>query len=165
MELVLTGTDWNTLSSLFVKILDKLKESKILLDVDTDYVAGQKELRLVTNREAAALRGVSMANVGNTVGTLMGGKNVSRFTENGRSYDVRVKIQREKGETISIIPNIGVRNTFGKFVKLKEVINIQEKEALKTITRINRERAIRVIWKPCSRFGPKRFYGKSIRNC
>lgn len=153
VELVLTGPDWNTLSSLSVKILDKLKESKILLDVDTDYVAGQKELRLVTNREAAALRGVSMANVGNTVGTLMGGKNVSRFTENGRSYDVRVKIQREKGETISVIPNIGVRNTFGEFVKLKEVINIQEKEALKTITRINRERAIRVFGNPAPALG------------
>uniref|UniRef100_UPI0005CC7BEB efflux RND transporter permease subunit n=1 Tax=Leptospira interrogans TaxID=173 RepID=UPI0005CC7BEB len=153
VELVLTGPDWNTLSSLSVKILDKLKESKILLDVDTDYVAGQKELRLVTNREAAALRGVSMANVGNTVGTLMGGKNVSRFNENGRSYDVRVKIQREKGETISVIPNIGVRNTFGEFVKLKEVINIQEKEALKTITRINRERAIRVFGNPAPALG------------
>lgn len=153
VELVLTGPDWNTLSSLSVKILDKLKESKILLDVDTDYVAGQKELRLVTNREAAALRGVSMANVGNTVGTLMGGKNVNRFTENGRSYDVRVKIQREKGETISVIPNIGVRNTFGEFVKLKEVINIQEKEALKTITRINRERAIRVFGNPAPALG------------
>ncbi|EPG48608.1 efflux RND transporter permease subunit [Leptospira kirschneri] len=153
IELVLTGPDWNTLSSLSVKILDKLKESKILLDVDTDYVAGQKELRLVTNREAAALRGVSMANVGNTVGTLMGGKNVSRFTENGRSYDVRVKIQREKGESISVIPNIGVRNTFGEFVKLKEVINIQEKEALKTITRINRERAIRVFGNPAPTLG------------
>ncbi|MFE1939545.1 efflux RND transporter permease subunit [Leptospira kirschneri] len=153
VELVLTGPDWNTLSSLSVKILDKLKESKILLDVDTDYVAGQKELRLVTNREAAALRGVSMANVGNTVGTLMGGKNVSRFTENGRSYDVRVKIQREKGESISVIPNIGVRNTFGEFVKLKEVINIQEKEALKTITRINRERAIRVFGNPAPALG------------
>ncbi|EMK23242.1 efflux RND transporter permease subunit [Leptospira kirschneri] len=153
VELVLTGPDWNTLSSLSVKILDKLKESKILLDVDTDYVAGQKELRLVTNREAAALRGVSMANVGNTVGTLMGGKNVSRFTENGRSYDVRVKIQREKGESISIIPNIGVRNTFGEFVKLKEIINIQEKEALKTITRINRERAIRVFGNPAPALG------------
>ncbi|EMJ95911.1 RND transporter, HAE1 family [Leptospira kirschneri str. JB] len=153
VELVLTGPDWNTLSSLSVKILDKLKESKILLDVDTDYVAGQKELRLVTNREAAALRGVSMANVGNTVGTLMGGKNVSRFTENGRSYDVRVKIQREKGESISVIPNIGVRNTFGEFVKLKEIINIQEKEALKTITRINRERAIRVFGNPAPTLG------------
>lgn len=106
MELVLTGPDWNTLSSLSVKILDKLKESKILLDVDTDYVAGQKELRLVTNREAAALRGVSMANVGNTVGTLMGGKNVSRFTENGRSYDVRVKIQREKEKPSRLFPTL-----------------------------------------------------------
>lgn len=148
VELVLTGPDWQKLSALSVQILEKLKESKVVLDVDTDYVAGQKELRLVTNREAAALRGVSMANVGNTVGTLMGGKNVSRFTENGRSYDVRVKIQKDKGESIAVIPDISVRNTFGEFVRLREVVSIQEKEALKTITRINRERAIRVFGNP-----------------
>ncbi len=153
VELVLTGPDWKTLSALSVRILDKLKESKVVLDVDTDYVAGQKELRLITNREAAALRGVSMANVGNTVGTLMGGKNVSRFTENGRSYDVRVKIRKDQGETIAIIPDIGVRNTFGEFVKLKEIVSIQEKEALKTITRINRERAIRVFGNPAPALG------------
>ncbi|TGK23929.1 efflux RND transporter permease subunit [Leptospira stimsonii] len=148
VELVLTGPDWQKLSAYSVQILDRLKESKAVLDVDTDYVAGQKELRLVTNREAAALRGVSMANVGNTIGTLMGGKNVSRFTENGRSYDVRVKIQKDKGESASVISDIGVRNTFGEFVKLKEVLTVQEKEALKTITRINRERAIRVFGNP-----------------
>ncbi len=153
VELVLTGPDWKTLSALSVQILDKLKESKAVLDVDTDYVAGQKELRLITNREAAALRGVSMANVGNTVGTLMGGKNVSRFTENGRSYDVRVKIRKDQGETIAVIPDIGVRNTFGEFVKLKEIVSIQEKEALKTITRINRERAIRVFGNPAPALG------------
>lgn len=153
VELVLTGPDWQKLSSLSVRILEKLKESKVVIDVDTDYVAGQKELRLVTNREAAALRGVSMANVGNTVGTLMGGKIVSRFTENGRSYDVRVKIQKDKGETAAIIPNISVRNTFGEFVKLKDVLSIQDKEALKTITRINRERAIRVFGNPAPELG------------
>ncbi|AOP35516.1 multidrug transporter AcrB [Leptospira tipperaryensis] len=153
VELVLTGPDWQKLSAYSVQILDRLKESKAVLDVDTDYVAGQKELRLVTNREAAALRGVSMANVGNTVGTLMGGKNVSRFTENGRSYDVRVKIQKDKGETASVISEIGVRNTFGEFVKLKEILSIQEKEALKTITRINRERAIRVFGNPAPALG------------
>lgn len=153
VELVLTGPDWQKLSELSVLILDKLKESKAVLDVDTDYVSGQKELRLVTDREAAALRGVSMANVGNTVGTLMGGKNVSRFTENGRSYDVRVKIEKDKGENATVIPDISVRNTFGEFVRLKEVLNIQEKDALKTITRINRERAIRIFGNPAPALG------------
>ncbi|TGM53378.1 efflux RND transporter permease subunit [Leptospira adleri] len=153
VELVLTGPDWQKLSAYSVQILERLKESKAVLDVDTDYVAGQKELRLVTNREAAALRGVSMANVGNTIGTLMGGKNVSRFTENGRSYDVRVKIQKDKGESASVISDIGVRNTFGEFVKLREVLSVQEKEALKTITRINRERAIRVFGNPAPALG------------
>ncbi|TGK36064.1 efflux RND transporter permease subunit [Leptospira gomenensis] len=153
VELVLTGPDWRKLSELSVRILEKLKENKTVLDVDTDYVSGQKELRLVTDREAAALRGVSMANVGNTVGTLMGGKNVSRFTENGRSYDVRVKIQKDKGENATVLPDISVRNTFGEFVRLKEVVNIQEKEALKTITRINRERAIRIFGNPAPALG------------
>ncbi|MCE9499565.1 MAG: efflux RND transporter permease subunit, partial [Leptospira sp.] len=163
VEFVLTGKDWNTLSKLADQIELKLAESKILLDVDTDYVSGQKELRLVADRQAAANRGVSMANIGSTVGTLMGGKKVSRFTENGRSYDVRVKIKKAFGENQAIIPDISVRNTFGEFVRLKDVLSIKETDALKTITRLNRERAIRIFGNPLPSLGQNESTERSLK--
>ncbi|EMK01440.1 RND transporter, Hydrophobe/Amphiphile Efflux-1 (HAE1)/Heavy Metal Efflux (HME) family, permease protein [Leptospira sp. B5-022] len=41
VELVLTGPDWATLAKLSDSIREKLDSSKIILDIDTDYVSGQ----------------------------------------------------------------------------------------------------------------------------
>ncbi|TGK02698.1 efflux RND transporter permease subunit [Leptospira langatensis] len=148
VELVLTGPDWATLAKLSDGIREKLDSTKTILDIDTDYVSGQPEVKILPNREAAALRGVSMANIGNTIGPLMGGRYVSRFTENGRSFDVRVKIDKDKGESPDIIPNIGVRNTYGEIVRLKDVLVLQATNTLKNITRVNRDRSIKIFGNP-----------------
>ena len=44
---------------------------------------GQPEVRIFPDRNAAELRGVSMVSIGNTVGALIGGKKVGKFTEGG----------------------------------------------------------------------------------
>ncbi|WP_246048785.1 efflux RND transporter permease subunit [Leptospira sarikeiensis] len=163
VELVLTGPDWATLAKLSDSIREKLDSSKTILDIDTDYVSGQPEVKILPNREAAAVRGVSMANIGNTVGPLMGGRNVSRFTENGRSFDVRVKIDKEQGESPDIIPNIGVRNTYGEIVRLKDVLVLQATNTLKNITRVNRDRSIKIFGNPPKEKGQTWATNEAIR--
>lgn len=163
VELVLTGPDWATLAKLSDSIREKLDSSKTILDIDTDYVSGQPEVKILPNREAAAVRGVSMANIGNTIGPLMGGRNVSRFTENGRSFDVRVKIDKDKGESTDIIPNIGVRNTYGEIVRLKDVLVLQATNTLKNITRVNRDRSIKIFGNPPKEKGQTWATNEAIR--
>ncbi|EQA37785.1 RND transporter, Hydrophobe/Amphiphile Efflux-1 (HAE1)/Heavy Metal Efflux (HME) family, permease protein [Leptospira inadai serovar Lyme str. 10] len=163
VELVLSGPDWANLAKVADEIRNRLDQSGVLLDIDTDYVSGQPEVRILPNREAAALRGVSMANIGNTIGPLMGGKKVSRFTENGRSYDVRVKINKEQGEKADIIPNISVRNTYGEFVRLKDVLVLQATNTLKNITRVNRDRTIKIFGNPPVAVGQNKATEESIR--
>lgn len=163
VELVLTGPDWGTLAKLSDSIREKLDFSKTILDIDTDYVSGQPEVKILPNREAAAIRGVSMANIGNTIGPLMGGRNVSRFTENGRSFDVRVKIDKDKGESTDIIPNIGVRNTYGEIVRLKDVLVLQPTNTLKNITRVNRDRSIKIFGNPPKEKGQTWATNEAIR--
>ncbi|WP_244283085.1 efflux RND transporter permease subunit [Leptospira neocaledonica] len=163
VELVLTGPDWATLAKVSDSIREKLDSSKTILDIDTDYVSGQPEVKILPNRESAALRGVSMANIGNTIGPLMGGRNVSRFTENGRSFDVRVKIDKDKGENTDIIPNIGVRNTYGEIVRLKDVLVLQATNTLKNITRVNRDRSIKIFGNPPKEKGQTWATNEAIR--
>ncbi|MDF3821908.1 efflux RND transporter permease subunit, partial [Leptospira sp. 96542] len=163
VELVLTGPDWEVLAKVSDKIRLKLEEEAVLQDIDTDYVLGQDELRILPNRDAAAARGVSMANIGNTIGPLMGGRKVSRFTENGRSYDVRIKINKEQGENADIIPNIKVRNTYGEFVRLQDILVFESKKTLKSITRVNRDRAIKLFGNPPLELGQNVSMEKSLK--
>ncbi|PJZ68771.1 multidrug transporter AcrB [Leptospira perolatii] len=163
VELVLTGPNWEQLALTSERIEKKLHDSGVLLDVDSDYVTGQTEIRLIPNRIAAASRGVSMANIGNTIGPLMGGKKVSRFTENGRSYDVRVKIRKEQGAKADIIPNISVRNTYNEIVRLREVLNLEESSSLQNITRVDRQRTIKLFGNPAPELGQNKATEESIK--
>jgi len=153
VELVLTGPSWEKLALISEEIKNELEKQNILKDIDTDYVLGQDELRIIPNRDSAALRGVSMANIVNTIGPLMGGRKVSRFTENGRSYDIRIKIQKDLSESASIIPQIKVRNNFGELVGLKDIIELESNKTLKSITRVNRSRAIKIFGNPPASVG------------
>jgi hydrophobe/amphiphile efflux-1 (HAE1) family protein len=162
VELVLTGPKWDTLAELSEQIKVELEKQAVLKDIDTDYVLGQDELRIIPNREAAALRGVSMSNIVNTIGPLMGGRKVGRFTENGRSYDIRVKIEKDLSVNQEIIPQIKLRNNFGELVLLKDIIKLESKKTLKSITRVGRERAIKIFGNPPVELGQNASLNKTL---
>lgn len=148
VEVQLTGPDWETLANNSELLKAALEESEFLTDVDTDYMKGQPELRLVPNREKAAMMGVSIANIGNTVGTLMGGRKAGKFTENGRTYDVKVRIEKREGENPRSLYDTSVRNVHGEIVMLSSVLTFKETESQKNITRIDRFRSITLYGNP-----------------
>lgn len=148
VEIQLTGPDWDTLAELSEILKEKLESSDFLQDVDTDYMKGQPEVRLIPDRKAAALLGVSIANIGNTIGTLMGGKKAGKFTENGRTYDVKVRIGKEIGTDPKILMEASVRNTHGEMVLLGKILKLEETTSQKNITRIDRMRAITIFGNP-----------------
>ncbi|MCC5813583.1 MAG: efflux RND transporter permease subunit [Leptospira sp.] len=155
VEIQLTGPDWQTLAEVSEKIRDELEESDFVSDVDTDYMKGQPELRLVPDRKMAALQGVSIANIGNTVGTLMGGRKAGKFTENGRTYDVKVRINKDEGADPRSLYETSVRNTHGEIVMLSRLLKFEETESQKNITRIDRRRAITLYGNPKEPFSQR----------
>lgn len=148
VELQITGPDWEILADSSEVLKTGLEESGYLTDVDTDYTKGQPELRLVPNRIRAALQGVSIANIGNTVGTLMGGRKAGKFTENGRTYDVKVRIDKKDGGDPKSLYDTSVRNVHGEMVLLSNLVRFEETESQKNITRIDRQRAITLYGNP-----------------
>lgn len=148
VELQIIGPDWETLAHASEDLKQALDSSGYLNDVDTDYMKGQPELRLVPDRRSAALQGVSIANIGNTVGTLMGGRKAGKFTENGRNYDVKVRIDKQEGGDPKSLYHTSVRNTHGEMVLLSRLLKFEETESQKNITRIDRQRAITLYGNP-----------------
>jgi multidrug efflux pump subunit AcrB len=142
------GGNWNELERKTSELLTLWKTIPEITDVDTDLIQGKKEIHIIPDRFLSAQKGVSIANMGGTIGALMGGKRAGRFTENGRGYDVRVKIEKEKGESRSNILDISVRNTFGEMVRIRDFLRLEETESLQNITRVDRLRAIKLFANP-----------------
>ncbi|MBF0491673.1 MAG: efflux RND transporter permease subunit [Deltaproteobacteria bacterium] len=142
VEFSVRGPEWDELAKISEQLREKMKSDPYFKDVDSDYQLGQPEIQIFPLRDAAALRGVSMQDLGTTINALMGGVREGKFTEKGRRNDIRLRLEessRLKGDQIK---NLLVRNQQGELVSLGDIVRIEEHKTLKSITRKDRERAI-----------------------
>ena len=145
VEFTVRGRDWGVLAENAQKIMERMKASPFFVDVDTDYLLGMPEVQIIPNRKLAADLGVSMQDIGDTVNALVGGVRAVKFKDKGRRYDVRVRLladQRLRPEDISPLL---VRTRSGEMARLADLVQIQVKPSLLTITRRNKSRAIGVF--------------------
>ncbi|MDD5436614.1 MAG: efflux RND transporter permease subunit [Candidatus Omnitrophica bacterium] len=145
VELSIRGPDWEKLAQYSEEIREKMEKSKLVMDVDTDFLAKIPEIRVTPDRQKADDRGVSVTNIGSAINALIGGERIGKYTKDGRRYDVRVRLvpsQRTENEDIE---RLWVWNNRNELVQLKNVVNITEKLTPLTITRRNRERAITIF--------------------
>jgi HAE1 family hydrophobic/amphiphilic exporter-1 len=145
IEFSLRGKDWGKLAEYNERIMEGMRASGKMNDIDTDYQEGMPEVRVIPDREKAAARGVSVASIGDAVNAMIGGVRSGKFTRGGRRYDVRVQLLDKDRRDARDIKKIWVRNNRGEVIRLSEVVTIVEKPTLLSISRKNRERAIGVF--------------------
>ena len=145
VEFTVRGRDWDKLVGYSNAIKDKMKESGLMADVDTDYQEGVTEVRVIPNRTKAQQHGVDMKAIGDTVNAQIGGTRVGKYTRGGRRYDVRVRLEEKERAAPEDIQNLTVWNNRGEMVKLADVVDIRQQPSLLSITRRGRERAIGIF--------------------
>lgn len=144
IEFSVTGPDWEKLVTISQEIQNKLSEDGRFKDVDSNYEEGTPELQIIPNRQKALELGVSVEDIGRVIRQLVGGANITRFTENGRRIDVRVRLIGDYRKTSKDILKLFVRNNRGELIPLKNLVSLQEKTTLVSITRKQRERSITI---------------------
>lgn len=144
IEFSLRGPDWEELVKLSEVMQEKLEADGRFVDLDSNYDEGQPELRIYPDRQAAALYGVSVEELGRVISSLIGGMDVGRFTESGRRIDVRLRLEDEYRVTPEDILNLSVRNNRGELVSLRRLVKVEEQTTLVSITRQQRQRAISI---------------------
>ncbi len=145
VEFSVRGPHWDTLVKASEDLREALRADPRLSDVDSDYLAGQEEVQVIPDREAAARRGVSMQALGGILNSLLGGTRAGKFSQDGRRNDVRVRLvgaERAKPEDIL---KLRVRNNRGELVGMHELVKLEKRPSLQSIRRVNRERSITVF--------------------
>lgn len=144
IEFTVRGGDWDTLWAETSKIMEQLKSSGLATDIDTDYVLGKPEIRVVPDREKAALRGVSIQDIGTTIGAMIGGVRVNQYTEHGHRYYVMVQVPKEE-QSVERLRALLVNNNHNNLIPISQTVEQKTESALQAITRIDRQRAISVF--------------------
>ncbi|MCE9625467.1 MAG: efflux RND transporter permease subunit, partial [Deltaproteobacteria bacterium] len=106
---------------------------------------GQPEIQIVPKREAAQARQVSVEDIGKVINAMVGGARNGKFTESGHRNDIRVRLEENERQSSKDIDRLYVRNQRGELVKLSDVVDIKQRDTLKSITRKDRERSVGIF--------------------
>ena len=146
VQFSLQGPDWNKLESIGNNLMDLMNKSGLVTDVDTDYRPGMPEIKVKTDRFKAKERGVTVTNIANAISASVGSLRIGKYTDEfGRRNDIRVKLMDKYNRKPEDISRIMVRNIQGQLVPLSDVVTLEERKSLLTLTRYNRERAISIF--------------------
>lgn len=145
VEFTVRGPEWEKLAEYSQKMMRELEKTGLVTDIDSDYQAGMPEIRVVPDRVQAALHGVSINAIGQTVRAMIGGVLAGRYPKGGHRYDIRVRLLASERDTAEKIKNIFVRNNRGELIALSRVVRIEEKPTLQLISRNDRERAVTIF--------------------
>jgi hydrophobe/amphiphile efflux-1 (HAE1) family protein len=145
VEFTVRGPEWEKLAEVAHTLMDKMTASGLMVDIDTDYQLGMPEVRVAPDRNKASARGVTVASIGNTINAMIGGVRAGKYTQGGKRYDIRLRLATDDRRRPKDIEKIFVRNNRGETVRLSEVVGLNEKPSLLSITRRNRERAVGVF--------------------
>lgn len=148
IEFSLQGPEWNKLATYSKELIERLKESGLMSDVDTDYNPNMPEMKIVPDRDKAALYGVPVGNIAAVIASTVGGLKLlpNKYTdESGHRDDIQVKLEPKYNQTAQDMELLEVRNVAGEVVPLKDVVKVEEGSTLLTITRYNRERGISIF--------------------
>ncbi len=142
VEAGVRGPDWAVLQASGLKLMDAMRKSGLMVDVDTDFEGGMPEVDVVPNRRAAALHGVSVGTIAETVNALVGGENVGFYPRDGHEDYIEVRLTTSARVRASQIGDLLVRNNRGEVLPLREVVSLRTVKTLEQITREKRQRTI-----------------------
>jgi multidrug efflux pump len=154
VQFYIQGQDWNKLTELSKQMMERMKATQTIVDVDSDYRLGSPEVKIRPDRKRASDLGISMETIGRTIDSLVGGVRIVKFKHQGRRYDVRVRLLADQRLRPDDIEKIYVRSKTGELLRLADVVNVAIEPALLSITRENRSRAINFSCNPAPGHSP-----------
>jgi multidrug efflux pump len=123
------------------QVLDRVRQYPGMTNADTDLRLNKPQLSVTLNRDKIAAVGADVEDIGRTLETLLGGRQVTRFKQAGEQYDVIVQLKDQDREQPTDLTAIFVRGRNGQLVQLANLVEVQETVAPRELNRFNRMRA------------------------
>jgi HAE1 family hydrophobic/amphiphilic exporter-1 len=143
-SLNIVGDDFKQLEEVTQIVFQKLKDHPALKDVDISHRPGKPEVQFIVDRQKAERLGVSTNAFGAELRTLVEGATPAVYRQEGREYDIRVRLQEDQrnlkeGFSSTWIPNINMT-----LLKASNVATLVETEGPANINRQDRGRYIQI---------------------
>ncbi len=139
---IVTSASYIELQGLTAQILAEVAKNPGITNVDTDLKLNKPELSVSLNRDKASDSGVQVETVGRTLETMLGGRQVTRFKQDGEQYDVIVQVANADRTRPEDISDIYVRGKNGAMIPLASLIDVDERVSPRELNHFSQRRAV-----------------------
>jgi hydrophobic/amphiphilic exporter-1 (mainly G- bacteria), HAE1 family len=130
------------------EVAEKLKKVNGARDIKISREKSKPELRVELDRDKMASVGLNTATVSTALYNRVAGITASKFREDGNEYDIKIRLKKDKRNSITDIENISFTTHTGQRVKLSEIGEVKEFWTPPNIERKQRGRIVTISATP-----------------
>jgi HAE1 family hydrophobic/amphiphilic exporter-1 len=142
LYLLIQGQEIAQLQDYVVKLIEKARTIRGLVDVDTNFEATQPELRVNVDRARAADLGVTIDSLASSLRVLVGGEEVSKYKEGDDQYVVRLRLDEAYRNSPAGMGLLLVPSSSRGVVRVSDIAQLKLEPGPASIDRYNRQRQI-----------------------
>ena len=120
-----TQQGYDHLYGVVQQVLNKARETGKFYFIKSDFNFSKPEIRVTVDRERAEFMGISMSEIGQTLGVILAEGYVSRFNLAGRSYKIIPQARSEERQNAEIVGQYYVYTDSGEQISLSSLVDIE----------------------------------------
>jgi HAE1 family hydrophobic/amphiphilic exporter-1 len=140
----ITGEDLGEIRGVADRLVEALKKSGDLKDVNSSYRSSANEMKVSFKPEAVENFGVSTTEIGQELRLMLSGYAPAHLHAGGEQYDIRVRLKEDQRNLARDFKDIWVPNVNHRLIPLSSVASEVTGESPSNIRRENRKRFIEV---------------------
>ena len=109
---------------------------------------GRPELAVRVDRPKAALLGLTVTSIANTIRTNVAGTQAAMYREHGNEYPIVVRLREEERQAVSDVGDVLVNTTSGQATPAKNLVHVENETGPVQIERKNQQRIVTVSAEP-----------------
>jgi len=142
LEIDISGPSLERLEGVATQMKGQLFGTAGVQMVRSNYTTGAPEVRVELDRRRAADVGLRVADVADVVESLVAGKTVGRYNDDGDQLDLTLYANSAQLDSIDALPHVILRTPWDKRVRLDSIATVSNTSAPTAINHVEKERAV-----------------------
>jgi len=139
--MIMTSGSYSELNQTLQRLKIELEKLPQFKQVNPDLQLNSQRFELTIKRDIAARLKVDIKDLGDTIATMIGGKNPVQFEYQGQDYPVILQLQDKSRQDLSVIDSLVVRSQNGNLVPLANLVSSRNSIGPTTLEHYDRLRA------------------------
>lgn len=140
----LSGDDFDTLETYANKAKDVLASINGVREADTSIADTKAEARIYIDRNKASKYGLTTSAAANLIKTGIDGQVASQYTDEGKEYDIRVRLPENQTKTYEDLKNLKLKSGTGQWITIEDIADMSVEQGYTSINRKDQKRIVTI---------------------